>query len=76
MAEKAFSFSPMELVRIHGFLFKGILSHRTYNITKKQWILDGDTIGYGNADSLYELLTYDFSEEKTFDYSTSLPLRL
>ncbi|MBD5505550.1 MAG: HTH domain-containing protein [Lachnospiraceae bacterium] len=74
LAEKAFSFSPMELVRIHGFLFKGILSHagqfRTYNITKKQWILDGDTIGYGSADSLYELLTYDFSEEKTFDYST------
>ncbi len=73
LAEKAFSFSPMELSRIHGFLFKGILSHagqyRTYNITKNQWILDGDTIGYGSADSLSELLTYDFSEEKKFDYS-------
>ena len=73
LAEKAFSFSPMELLRIHGFLFNGVLSHagqyRTYNITKKQWILDGDTIGYGSADSLSELLTYDFSEEKKFDYS-------
>lgn len=73
LAEKAFSFSPMELSRIHGFLFKGILSYagqyRTYNITKNQWILDGDTIGYGSADSLSELLTYDFSEEKKFDYS-------
>lgn len=73
LAEKAFSFSPMELSRIHGFLFKGVLSnagqYRTYNITKNQWILDGDTIGYGSADSLSELLTYDFSEEKKFDYS-------
>lgn len=73
LAEKAFSFSPMELSRIHSFLFKGILSHagqyRTYNITKNQWILDGNTIGYGSADSLSELLTYDFSEEKKFDYS-------
>ena len=73
LAEKAFSFSPMELSRIHGFLFKSVLPHagqyRTYNITKNQWILDGDTIGYGSADSLSELLTYDFNEEKKFDYS-------
>lgn len=74
LAEKAFTFSPMELSRIHGFLFKGILphagQHRTYNITKNQWILDGDTISYGSADSLSELLNYDFGEERKFDYST------
>lgn len=74
LAEKAFTFSPMELSRIHGFLFKGVLPHagqfRTYNITKNQWILDGDTISYGSADSLSELLNYDFGEEKKFDYST------
>lgn len=74
LAEKAFNFSPMELLRIHGFLFKGVLPHagqfRTYNITKNQWILDGDTISYGSAGSLSELLNYDFGEEKKFDYST------
>lgn len=74
LAEKAFTFSPMGLIRIHGFLFKGVLSHagqfRTYNITKQQWILDGDTIGYGSAGSLSELLAYDFGEEKKFDYSS------
>lgn len=74
LAEKAFTFSPMELSRIHGFLFKSVLPHagqfRTYNITKSQWILDGDTICYGSADSLSELLNYDFGEEKKFDYST------
>lgn len=74
LTEKAFTFSPMELSRIHGFLFKGVLPHagqfRTYNITKNQWILDGDTISYGSADSLSELLNYDFGEERKFDYST------
>lgn len=74
LAEKAFTFSPMELSRIHGFLFKGVFPHagqfRTYNITKNQWILDGDTISYGSAGSLSELLNYDFGEEKKFDYST------
>ena len=73
LAEKAFTFSPMELSRIHGFLFKGVLPHagqfRTYNITKSQWILDGDTICYSSAGSLSELLNYDFGEEKKFDYS-------
>ena len=74
LAEKAFTFSPMELSRIHNFLFKDVLPHagqfRTYNITKNQWILDGDTISYGSAGSLSELLNYDFGEEKKFDYST------
>jgi len=74
LAQKAFTFSPMELAHIHGYLFKGILPHaglfRTYNITKNQWIHDGDTIEYGSPGSLMKLLTFDFSEEKKFDYST------
>lgn len=74
LVEKAFTFSPMELSRIHGFLFKGVLPYagmfRTYNITKNQWILDGDTVSYGSAGALSELLNYDFGEEKKFDYST------
>lgn len=73
LAERAFTFSPMELSRIHSFLFKGVLQNaglfRTFNITKSQWILDGDTISYGSAGSLTELLNYDFGEEKKFDYS-------
>lgn len=73
LEEKAFTFSPMELSRIHGFLFKGIIRNagqfRTYNITKNQWILDGESIEYSSAGSLMKLLTFDFSEEKKFDYS-------
>lgn len=72
LAEKAFTFSPAELSRIHGFLFRGVLSHaghfRDYRITKNQWILDGETIEYGSPTALTSLLTFDFSEEKKYDY--------
>ncbi len=74
LAEQAFTFAPLELNRIHGYLFSGLLDHpgkfRKYNITKNQWILDGESITYGSADNIAELLAFDFAEEKKFDYST------
>ena len=57
---------------IHKKLFTGIYRHagkiRDYNITKKEWILDGETVLYGNASELRDTLEYDFSEERTFSY--------
>lgn len=73
LAEKAFTFSPAELTRIHRFLFNNVLpkagQFRDYNITKNQWILDGESIEYGSAGSLTELLAFDFGEEKKYNYS-------
>ena len=47
LSETAFSFSPNEYISIHRRLFRGIYEHagkiRDYNITKKEWILDGAT---------------------------------
>ena len=72
LSEKAFSFTPNEYLSIHRKLFIGIYSHagriRDYNITKKEWVLDGDTVLYGNATELREALEYDLSEEKKFSY--------
>ena len=66
LAEKAFTFSPAELTRIHRFLFNGVLpkagQYRDYNITKNQWILGGESIEYGSAGSLTDLLAFDFGE--------------
>lgn len=79
LAEKAFTFSPSELRHIHEFLFKGLDKragvYRDYNITKNQWILDGDTIEYGRAGNLTELLNFDFSEEKKFDFTNHSSLK-
>lgn len=72
LSETAFSFSPLEYLSIHKKLFKGIYNHagkmRTYNITKKEWVLDGATVVYGSASQLKATLEYDFSQEKEFSY--------
>ena len=72
LSERAFSFTPNEYLSIHRKLFAGIYSHagciRDYNITKKEWVLNGATVLYGSATELRTTLDYDFSEEKTFSY--------
>ncbi len=72
LSENAFSFSPAEYIAIHRKLFSGIYKHagkiRDYNITKKEWVLDGATVIYGSASELYATLEYDFSEERRFSY--------
>ena len=72
LSEKAFSFTPNEYISIHEKLFTGIYEHagkmRDYNITKKEWVLNGATVLYGSASELRATLDYDFSEEKKFSY--------
>jgi len=72
LSEKAFSFTPNEYISIHKKLFAGIYDHagnlRDYNITKKEWVLNGATVLYGSASELRKTLEYDFSEEKKFSY--------
>ena len=73
LSEKAFVFSPAQYISIHRQLFQGIYSHagtlRDYNIAKKEWVLNGDTVSYGNATDLRETLEYDFSQERQFRYN-------
>ena len=72
LSETAFSFSPNAYISIHRKLFQGIYKHagkiRDYNITKKEWVLDGATVMYGSASELRATLEYDFSQEKDFSY--------
>ena len=60
LSEKTFIFSPAQYLEIHRRLFSTVFEHageiRTYNITRKKWILDDDTILYGSASSLNETL--------------------
>lgn len=70
--EQTFTFSPAEYLSIHRRLFQGIYADagkiRDYNITKKEWVLDGETVLYGSAESLQSTLEYDFAQEKKFSY--------
>ena len=72
IAEKGFTFSVAQYLSIHQRLFEGIYKHagkiRDYNITKQEWVLDGDTVMYGGAAELRATLEYDISQEKSFVY--------
>lgn len=72
LGENTFQFSPAEWKTIHRRLFKDILSqagkYRTYNISKSEWVLNGETVLYASADSIKDTLNYDFAQEKAFSY--------
>ena len=75
LAEKTFSFTPDLLLSIHKRLFTGVFykvkagQFRDYNISKREWVLDGESVLYANADMIRQTLEYDFGQEKAFDYS-------
>lgn len=73
LSENSFVFSPAQYISIHKRLFQGIYSHagkiRDYNISKKEWVLDGASVMYGGAAELRETLDYDFRSEQEFSYA-------
>ena len=72
LSEKSFTFSVPQYIGIHKRLFEGIYPHagkiRDYNISKKEWVLNGKSVHYGNAIELRELLDYDINSEKEYEY--------
>jgi len=72
LGEKSFQFSPAEWLTIHRRLFEEVFDHagqiRQYNITKKEWVLNGDTVIYADFTSIRDTLDYDFAAEKQFSY--------
>ena len=67
-----FEFTPEYFVAIHGKLFKGVLSSagkiRSVNIRKREWVLKGESVTYGSADTIRQSLIRDFIDEREFDY--------
>jgi len=72
LSENTFNFSIAELLNIHKRLFAGIYEaagvFRDYNITKKEWVLNGDTVIYSSYETIKDTLNYDFEQEKNFSY--------
>lgn len=72
ISSPSFTFSAAGVMAIHRAIFEGVFKHagalRTYDITKKEWVLQGDTIMYGRWQDLRMALDYDIEQEKRFDY--------
>ena len=72
-------FTTNGLISIHRRIFEGVLKHagelRKYDITKKEWILEGDTVRYLNWEDLRRALDYDIQQERAFIYKGKSPTK-
>jgi fido (protein-threonine AMPylation protein) len=70
--EQSFSFTAGEFLNIHRHIFEGVFKHAgeilPYDISKKEWVLRGDTILYGRAEDIRMALEYDIDQERQFIY--------
>ena len=72
LTEGAFSFSVNTYIAIHRKLFEGMEdsagSLRDFNIKRKEWVLDEESVLYAGEAELQEMLACLFMEEKDFSY--------
>lgn len=73
LASKTFKLAPTELLFIHRQLFEGLFEHagkiRDCNLSKREWVLDGESVVYDDFRAVRASLDYDIDKEKTFNYS-------
>ena len=72
LSTKTFAFNTNGYVSLHRRIFEGVFKHageiRQYDITKKEWVLEGDTVNYLNWEDLRRALDWDIEQEKNFQY--------
>jgi fido (protein-threonine AMPylation protein) len=72
LSSVSLDFSANGLIALHRRIFEGVLKHageiRQYDITKKEWVLDSDTVNYLNWEDLYRALEFDIEQERQFSY--------
>ena len=70
----SFTYSVAGFAAIHRAIFNGVFKHagrfRDYDITKKEWVLRGDTVFYAHWEDLQMTLQYDLDQEWQFDYKS------
>ena len=78
LVDNRFSMDTMQLLVVHKHLFKGIYNHagefRSYNISKREWILNDDTVTYASHQSLKVMIDYDLDRERNSQYA-GLPMQ-
>ena len=72
LASKTFAFNTNGYVSLHRRIFEGVFKHageiRQYDISKKEWVLEGDSVNYLNWEDLIRALDWDIEQEKNFQY--------
>lgn len=69
----AFTYSVAGFAAIHRAIFEGVFKHaghfRDYDISKKEWVLQGESVLYGRWQDLKITIEYDLEQERQFDYT-------
>ncbi len=77
LSSPTFNFTTGGYQSVHRRVFEGVLKHagefRTYNITKKEWVLEGDTVLYLNWEDLRRTIDYDLEQERAYTYKGKAP---
>ena len=72
LSTETFDFSAEGFVSLHRRIFTGVFKHagkiRDYDISKKEWVLEGDSVSYLNWEDLRRALEYDIEKERSFSY--------
>ena len=72
LSSDTLNFTTNGFVSLHRRIFEGVFKHagelRHYDITKKEWVLEGDTVRYLNWEDLRVALDYDIEQERNFVY--------
>ena len=72
LSSSSLDFSAKGFLALHRRIFEGVFKHageiRKYDITKKEWVLDADTVNYLNWEDLYRALEFDIEQERHFSY--------
>lgn len=69
----AFTYSVAGLAAIHQAIFEGVFKHagqfREYDISKKEWVLEDDSVVYARWQDIRMTLQYDLDQERQFVYA-------
>ena len=72
LSSASLDFSSQGIIALHRRIFEGVFKHagkiRDYDITKKEWVLENDTVHYLNWEDLRRALDYDIEQERSFSY--------
>ena len=72
LSSQSLDFTTGGFISIHRRVFEGVFKHagrlRDYDITKREWVLNGDTVNYLNWEDLRRAIDYDIEQERQFSY--------
>lgn len=63
LSRHTLAFNTNGYLSLHRHIFDGVMKHagelRPYDITKREWVLNGDTVNYLNYEDLRRAIDYD-----------------